>query len=132
VGDLASGAAPQVPDVVFAVGLACDAAARAPLARGRLDALPILSGSLTGALCAGPPDSRHAREIARVLQPGGRALVVVSDETPWADALRTAGFVVEEAAAGVVLARKPGGAVVDIPRPSLLSMFIPRRWLKNS
>lgn len=127
--DLGSNAAPSL-DVAFLAGLTCDAPADAPLVRGTLDALPFLSGSLTGVLVGDAPSTdAAAREIARVLQPGGVA-VVASSATSWDAALARAAFVVARDG-DVVVAKKPGGAQVEIPKTGILSMFVPRRWLER-
>ncbi len=127
--DLGSSAARNI-DVEFVVGLTCDAPARAPLVRGSLDALPFLSGSLTGVLVGDAPSTEAAaREVARVLQPGGVA-VVASSATSWDEALVRAAFVVARDG-DVVVATKPGGAQVEIPKTGILSMFLPRRWLEG-
>jgi hypothetical protein len=127
--DLGSGLATTV-DVSFVAGLTCDAPADAPLVRGSLDALPFLSGALTGVLVGdAPPTDGAAREFARVLQPGGVAVVASSAEA-WSDALGRAGFAVARDGE-VLVATKPGGASFEIERPSLASMFIPRKWLER-
>jgi len=127
--DLGSGVAPDL-DVAFLAALTCDAPARAPLVRGSLDALPFLSGSLTGVLVGDAPSTdAAAREIVRVLQPGGVA-VVASSATSWDAALVVAGLTVERKG-DVAVATKAGGASVEIPTTGLLSMFVPRRWLER-
>ena len=128
--DLGSNIAARAGNVAFVAGLTCDAPADAPLARGSLDALPFQSGAFTGVLVGDASSSNAAStEIARVLQPGGRA-VVASSVTSWDEALRGAGLVVERDG-DVVVARKPGGANLEIPRMGILSMFVPRRWLER-
>ena len=126
--DLGSGAASRCPGTQFVVALAGPGAAAAPLVRGDLRALPIAGGALTGVLAGESPDrDAAAREIARVLQPGGHA-IVAGDASAWEAALARAAFAVASRD-GVVVATKKGGVAVDIPRPSLLSMFVPRAWL---
>jgi hypothetical protein len=127
--DLGSSLASTV-DVAFVVGLTCNAPADAPLVRGSLDALPFLSGSLTGVLVGdAPPTDAAAREMARVLQPGGVAVVASAAKT-WDASLARAAFAVARDG-GVVVAKKAGGAEVEIPKTGVLSMFVPRRWLEK-
>ncbi len=127
--DLGSNAATDL-DVAFLAGLTCDAPARAPLVRGTPDALPFLSGALTGVLVGDASSTdAAAREIVRVLQPGGVA-VVASSATSWDAALVAAGMTVERKG-DVAVATKAGGASVEMPRTGLMSMFVPRRWLER-
>jgi SAM-dependent methyltransferase len=128
--DLGSNAAARAGDVAFVVGLTCDAPAAAPLVRGSLDAVPIQSGALTGVLVGDAPRPEVvSREIARVLQPGGVA-IVASAERAWDAALAAAGFAVERKH-DVVVGKLPGGFDVEIERPSLFSLFVPRRWTER-
>jgi len=127
--DLGSNAARSL-DVAFVLGLTCATPADAPLVRGSLDALPILSGALTGVLVGDAPASDvAAREFVRVLQPGGAA-IVASASRAWDEALTRAGLAVERKG-DVATARKPGGDSFEIEKPSLFSMFIPRKWMER-
>lgn len=125
--DLGSPVSGEVQDVVFVVALATDAPVAAPPVCGTHAALPFQSGAFTGVLA---PAGADAREVLRVLQPGGVAVLVDADAAAQA-AFTAAGFAVKPGVAGVAVARKAGGSEIEIPRQSLLSLFIPRRWLER-
>lgn len=67
-----------------------------PVARSAADALPFVAASFDAVICDGSAaPERSLSEIARILCPGGRALVAAaseSDESQLAGALGGAGF----------------------------------------
>jgi hypothetical protein len=96
---------------------------------------------LTGILVGDVPSDAAAGEFARLLQPGGVAIVgsratewdwdaVLARSIAWREALIRAGLDAR-ANDGLAFARKPGGASFEIERPSLFAMFVPRRWLEK-